>query len=341
MLGPVTSSDTEDVEERTALRHHVSRFFELHADEIVSDAVAVFPFAGVETAGGQSVNRLAGLILHLLRESVRSGSLDASSDAVGELRHAAGHARADASQLFGLVHLVERAALDGLALDDSFGSTSEPWPALAQMVRRSSFDVLAAYADGADVMPADRALVDPLTTVHTRAVLAAALEKEIQRAERFGHPFALILVDVDRLADINVRLGYGSGDRVLERLGIVLRNYFREHDWVARVGGNAFGVLLPETQREHAQLLAERVRGTVEGRMALHDYRSEEAVPVTVSVAVVFAGSVDPSVRAEQLLDEARQAMQRAKAAGRNRVESIALATPPRAVPPRDKSPLA
>ena len=340
MLNEGTSSDTEDVEERTELRHHVSRFLEQQADEIVSDAIAVFPFAGVETAEAHSCNRLAGLILHLLRESVRAGSLDASNDALGELRHAAGHARAGAAQLFGLVHLVERAALDGLALDDSFGATSEPWPALAQIVRRSSFEVLAAYADGSDAMPADRALVDPLTTVHTRAVLAAALDKEIQRAERFGHPFALILVDVDRLADINLRLGYGSGDRVLERLGIVLRNYFREHDWVARVGGNAFGVLLPETQREHAELLAERVRATVEGRMALHDHRSEEPVPVTVSAAVVFAGCVDPSVRAEQLFEEARQAMHRAKAAGRNRVESVEVATPPRATPPRDRSPL-
>ena len=108
---------------------------------------------------------------------------------------------------------------------------------------------------------------------------------------------------------------------------------------MGRVGGNAFGVLLPETQREHAQLLAERVRATVEGRMALHDHRSEEAVPVTVSVAVVFAECVDPSVRAEQLFDEARHAMQRAKAAGRNRVESVEVATPRRATPPRDPSP--
>ena len=207
------------------------------------------------------------------------------------------------AKLFGLVYVVERAALDELALDESFGATSEPWPALAQIVRRASFDVLAAYAGHLEITPGDKALVDPLTTLHTRPVLVAALEKEIQRAERFGHPFALILMDVDRLADINAKHGYGSGDRVLERLGILLRNYFREQDWVARFAGDAIAVLLPETQREHAELLAERVRTTVEGRMALHDYRSEEQVPVTVSVALVFAESVDPSVRAEQLFE--------------------------------------
>ena len=331
-------SDSDYVRESGELRSHVARVLEQQATPIVSDAVAVFPFAGVEAAEADSTTRLARLMVRLLAVAVRAGELDPRSDTVGDLRQAAGSARAGIAQVFRLVYFVERAALDELALDESFGATSEPWPTLAQIVRRSSFDLLAAYAAAQESTPGDKALVDPLTTVHTKAVLVAALEKEIQRAERFGHPFALILIDVDRLADINARHGHGSGDRVLERLGILLRNFFREQDWVARLGGNAFAVLLAETQREHAELLAERVRTTVEDRMALHDYRSEEEVPVTVSVAVVFAESVDPSVRAEQLFDEARQAMHGAKLAGRNRVEKVELATR-RRVPPRNANP--
>jgi diguanylate cyclase (GGDEF)-like protein len=242
------------------------------------------------------------------------------------------------ANLFGLVYLVERAALDELALDESFGATSEPWQALARIVRRSSFAVLAAYAERLETTPGDKALIDPLTTLHTKPVLVAALEKEIQRAERFGHPFALILMDVDRLGQINEKQGYGSGDRVLERLGILLRNYFREQDWVARFAGGAMAVLLPETQREHAELLAEGVRTTVEGRMTLHDYRSEQESPVTISVALVFAESVDPTVRAEPLLDEGRQVMRRAKLAGGNRVESVVIALKRPLAPPRDNS---
>jgi len=340
MLPDLPGTDSDYVQERTELRTQVARALEQQATPIVNDAIAVFPFAGVEDADSDTSNRLADLILQLLAVATRDGEIETRSDLVGDLRLAVEAGGISVKQLFGLVYLVERAALDELALDESFGATSEPWPSLAQLVRRSSFDLLAAYAERLTSEPGDGALIDPLTTLHTKTVLEAALEKEIQRAERFGHPFALILVDVDRLSEINARHGYGSGDRVLERLGILMRNYFREQDWVARFSGDAFAVLLPETQREHALLLAERVRTTVEGRMALHDYRSEEEVPVTVSVAVVFAEAVDANVRAEQLFDEARQAVHRAKLAGRNRVEKVEISIQRGVVPTRD-NPLA
>ena len=98
--------------------------------------------------------------------------------------------------------------------------------------RRASFDVCAAFSEYATREKGTAGIIDSLTTLHTRAVFLAALEKEIQRAERFGHPFALVLLDVDRLAEINATHGYGAGDRVIERIGIVVRNYFRETDWV-------------------------------------------------------------------------------------------------------------
>jgi diguanylate cyclase (GGDEF)-like protein len=262
--------------------------------------------------------------MRLLTSATRDGEAGTRDDLVAELRQKAG-TTITVGQLFGLIHLVERAALDELAVDDSFGATSEPWPVLAQLVRRSSYDVLAAYAERINREPGSDALTDQLTTLHTKAVLETATEKEVQRIRRFGHPFALILIDVDRLGDINARHGLGSGDRVLERLGILIRNYFREQDWVGRCGGGAFAVLLPETQRQHAVLLGERLRTTVEGRMSLHDYRSEEEFPVTVSVAVVWVESVDPTTRAEQLFEQAQRAMQRAKLAGRNCVETAEI----------------
>jgi diguanylate cyclase (GGDEF)-like protein len=341
MLPGRAGADRNYVNQGTELRHQVARSLEQQAAPIVNDAVAVFPFTGVEGSDPDSHNRLAALILQLLALAAREGELDPRSDAITDLRHAAERQHVTVRQLFGLVYLVERAALDELALDESFGATSEPWPALAQTVRRSSFSLLAAYAERLNREPGRDALTDALTTLHTRAVLAAATDKEIQRSERFGHPFAIIVVDIDRLSEINARHGYGSGDRVLERLGILMRNYFREQDWVGRFSGDGFAVLLPETHREHAVLLAERVRTTVESRMALHDYRSEEEVPVTVSVGVVFVESVDRTVRAEQLFDEVRQAVHRAKLAGRNRVETVDISIArPATPPPRDVNPL-
>ena len=84
-------------------------------------------------------------------------------------------------QRFGLVYVMERAALDELALDESFGAMSEPWPSIAQIVRRSSFDVLSAFSTNLPMEPGDSPIVDPLTTLHTRAVRLAAPAKEIQR----------------------------------------------------------------------------------------------------------------------------------------------------------------
>ena len=78
------------------------------------------------------------------------------------------------------------------------------------------------------------------------------------------------------------------------------------------------------------------MRKTVEQRLELHDYRSEEQVPVTVSVGLLIAESVDQSIRADQLVLEAKEAVNRAKEAGRNRVERVDVAVVP-AAPPRDK----
>ena len=335
MLHAPSRTDTDFVEEPADLRNQVARSLLLRAETIVTDSVAVFPFAGIEGITPAFSATLADQILQLLTDAALTGHLDPRMSGVGELRRVAAEKAVNIGELFGLVYVMERAALDELALDESFGAMSEPWPAIAQIVRRASFDLLAAFATHLTMEPDETAIVDPLTTLHTRAVFLAALEKEIQRSERFNHPFAVILLDVDRLADINAKRGYGAGDRVLERIGIVVRSYFREQDWVARCAGDSFAVLLPETQREHAEQLAERVRRTVEERLELHDYRSDEQVPITVSVGVLTAEVVDQSVRAEQVLKDVKAAADRAKEGGRNRVERVDVALN-RTVPPRD-----
>ena len=140
-------------------------------------------------------------------------------------------------------------------------------------------------------------------------------------SERFGQPFALIVFEIDRLADINARHGYGAGDRVLERLGIVVRSHFRNTDWVARLSEGTFAVLLPGIDGVNAGRLAERLCVVVQERLQLRDHRSDQQFPVTISVAVLVAESVDWSVKAEELLAKAHAAIERAKSGGGNRVE--------------------
>ena len=320
MLAVLESTDTEKVQERS----QAARVLEQHSETILKDAVAIFPFAGAESSDQDRSVNLADLILQLLTTAVREGELDPRTGRVADLRQLALDFGLTVRQLFGLVYVIERAALDELALDESFGATTEGWPSIAQMVRRGSFDVLAAVAERITREPDQSALHDTLTALHTRAVLLAALEKEIRRAERFLHPFAMILVDVDHLAEINAKHGYGFGDRVLERIGIVIRNYFREHDWVTRCSEDTFAILLPETIRANAESLAEGLRVTVEERLALRDYRTEEQVQVTVSVAVLI-GDGQNSNHADQVLRQAEEAITRAKQAGRNRVEVLEI----------------
>ena len=319
MADDARTADTDDPD----LRHLVARAIDERIDTIINDAVAVLPFGGGEALDADFCSRVSDLLLHLLGVAVRQGHLDWRNGFVADLQRLAASEQLAVDRLFTFTYVVERAALDELALDDSMGATSAPWPTVAQVVRRASFAVLGAYAERLLQEPGDTAVTDRLTTLHTRPVLEAVLHKEVRRAERFGHPFAMILFDVDRLAEINRTHGYGFGDRVLERVGILMRKYFREQDWVARHSEDCFAVLLPETEPDNAMLLAERVRRMVEDRLALRDYRTEQAVQVTVSVAVVIAPGLDGEIDPVRLMAGAEAAVERAKTAGRNRVERV------------------
>ena len=336
MLSVPPDADSNNMQDPAEIRRQVARSLQLRADAIVRGSAAVFPFTGGEGIDTGYAARLGAALLQLLSDAIVFGHIDAASTELSDLRQLVMDKGITLRQVFELVYVVERAALDELGLDESVGATSGQWPTIAQLVRRASFDVLASFSAPLTMEPGETTAVDPLTTLHTKAVFAAVLEKEIQRSERFKHPFALILLDVDRLADLNANHGYGAGDRVLERIGIIVRSYFREQDWVARCAGDTFAVLLPETVRENAELLAERVRVMVEERLEFTDHRTNDRIPVTVSVGVLIAESVDKAVRAEQLLDIAKQAIDRAKSAGRNRVERVEIAATHPASPVRD-----
>ena len=316
----------DDVQGAVELRTHLARSVKGREAAIVKETVAVCLFAGLEAIPAEDRAKLVGLIFKLLAGAVREGALDSRTTGMAEMGQLLTDKGIDARTVFNVVYLMERTALDEIAADDSFEHAAESWAVIAQAVRRASFEVCGAVTEYISREIAPAALIDPLTTLHTRAVFVAALEKEIQRAERFGHPFAVILFDIDNLAEINATHGYGSGDRLIERIGITIRNYFRETDWVARTAGDAFAVLLPEIQRLNAERLADRVRNMVSERLQLHDHRSNTQIPVTVSAGVLIAESVDKSVRAEQMMAEAKAAVDRAKTAGRNRIQSADVA---------------
>jgi diguanylate cyclase (GGDEF)-like protein len=306
------------------LRQQTSLVLIDRIDAITADTVAIFPYSGAETLDTGYCHRVGLLLTDLLATAVRDGRLDARGGPVSDLHRVVLERSLSIERLFTFAYLTERTALDELALNDTIGATSEPWPLVAQLVRRASFDLLAAYTERAQLEPNETTVIDKLTTLHTRPLFDAVLAKELERAGRFGYSLSVILFDVDHLSSINEEHGYGVGDKILERLGILIRQYFRQHDWVARHSEDSIAVLLSRTDAGDASSLAERVRATVEERLGFTDHRSDRAVPVTLSAAVInlqiAAGDVvDP----ERLLADLEAAVERAKEHGRNRVERV------------------
>ena len=263
------------------------------------------------------------LLLRLFVASVDGGALDGDSALMRELSRYS--PPLTTRLLLDALHLAERAILDEVALDDRLGATSEPWAVVAHAIRRATLEILAAHAEYAAGHGGPVNVRDSLTTLIASPVFDLALEQEIQRAIRHQHSLALLLFDIDDLSQINRDYGWGVGDRLLERMGILARRFFRTHDWVARHGDDAIGVLLPETTLDQAAVLAARCRETVQHRLVLQDYNTDVTKIVTVSAAAVGTDLVQSEIDASYVIAEAEAAVLRAKLNGRNRIERVAL----------------
>lgn len=309
------------------LRRHVAHHLTDRRDVIVADTVATFPLtSGSRRLDADYCGRLGNLIVRLLCEAVTEGRLDARDSGVSELATIVDEREMSPEQLFMFVHIAMDTGIDELSLDQRVGANTEPWPQAAQIVRRAAFDLLAAWTTRTVYMPLRSSIEDALTTLHTRPVLDAVLPKECCRAERFEHWLSMMLIDVDDLSGINRAHGYGVGDRILERMGILLRAYFRQHDWVVRYAEDTIAVLLPETTPGDALTLADRTRVMVEDRLTFRDYRTDQRAVVTVSVAVTSARALEGEpIDHVRFQAEAEAALERAKVSGRNRVEQVEL----------------
>ena len=126
----------------------------------------------------------------------------------------------------------------------------------------------------------EQAIRDPLTGIYNRRFLFEAFEKEVRRNERYGSEGSLVLFDVDDFKRVNDTYGHAEGDEVLRKLAALVEQLVRPVDSFARIGGEEFAILLPETNRLDALLVAERVRASISRAELLPDER------VTVSAGV-------------------------------------------------------
>ena len=159
-------------------------------------------------------------------------------------------------------------------------------------------------------------LTDPLTGVANRRGFLRKGKRLLMRARFAREPTALILFDLDRFKSINARYGHIAGDDVLISFCRLATSYLRPNDLFGRIGGEEFASLLPDMGHQDALRLAERLRSAFE---VVPRRVGERTFTATVSAGVAI--SDDGSSDLDALLGAADQALYRAKALGRNRVE--------------------
>jgi diguanylate cyclase (GGDEF)-like protein len=158
-------------------------------------------------------------------------------------------------------------------------------------------------------------LIEPLTELLNRRGLQQALSREVQHLGRGVTGAAAIVIDLDDFKQINDSLGHAAGDVVLKEIGRRLRASVRAVDYVGRLGGDEFMLILPETDPPEAARVAERIRIAISAAIIQH---STGGVTVTASIATLLVTTEMPAV--DELLTRADDLLARAKSAGKNRV---------------------
>jgi two-component system cell cycle response regulator len=156
---------------------------------------------------------------------------------------------------------------------------------------------------------------DGLTGIFNRRKFFEEGSREFARAQRYGRPLSVLLLDIDHFKSVNDQHGHLGGDAVLKQFAARLQPLVRTEELFARLGGEEFGVLCPETDAERAAVLAEKL-----GELCRGERFDCNGVPVAVTVSCGVAGVQPAMSRFEDLLRVADEALYQAKRQGRDRV---------------------
>ncbi len=162
------------------------------------------------------------------------------------------------------------------------------------------------------------AITDGLTKLHNSRSFYSQLEIEVDRFNRYKHPLALLLLDIDHFKDYNDGFGHLEGDKVLVRISQVIKSCLRKLDSAYRYGGEEFTVILPETSCEEALLVAERIRNVVHSEV----FQPEDGKEISITISVGATQYVE-NEELSAFIQRADKAMYLSKQKGRNRVTAF------------------
>src|SRR5690242_20022890 len=195
----------------------------------------------------------------------------------------------------------------------ALGYITDPTDLDLLLARTRTLLEFKAYLDGCE----EAAFTDHLTGLANRRRFERQLEREVGRTERFGHPFSLLMIDIDNFKNLNDSFGHDAGDDAIRRISKVLREGTRGIDLAARIGGEEFAVLLVETHQQGGCEVAERLRLAIKSSQ----------IPSGGQISASFGVAECPThaQTAPEILKAADVALYEAKKRGRDRV----VGTPP------------
>ncbi|MFH2066807.1 MAG: diguanylate cyclase [Pseudomonadota bacterium] len=162
------------------------------------------------------------------------------------------------------------------------------------------------------------AITDGLTKLYNSRYFYKQLDLEIDRLNRYNHALSLLLIDIDHFKQYNDRFGHLEGDKVLIRMGQIIKSCLRRMDTAHRYGGEEFTVILPETACDEAAFVADRIRLAIESEV--FSPGSSKEITITVSVGVT---EYQADERISAFVQRADQALYLSKDNGRNRISCL------------------
>ena len=179
----------------------------------------------------------------------------------------------------------ERILLKRRELADSLGRRVSLKTAIVDVLASTNFlrvPILMEYDEFKKLQI--NAATDALTGLYNRRLFDEYCEKELNRAKRYEHQLAVVILDVHKLKEVNDRHGHLQGDQVLQLAAATLRKTLRASDFAFRIGGDEFALLLPQTDPEQALTLCRRVRAQYEGD--IHSLKVDPGVTLDFGIAV-------------------------------------------------------